>query len=310
MRALDVRVTIGPITMYSNPFVRENFYLLRNPDELLAQLRTDQSTFKKQAGHGVAASLPSYGPRTLPFAVEIHASAYSVLLAMEAALVNALTLPAYPSYNNDGSVLVKIRMEGGENVQIYAIPLERVQPTLSESQKRRLYTWSMFAKDPTLLSQTADSATGPEAFSTTNFTFQDGDLPTFQDGDLPTIQDTIGSEMTVTNEGNIGAPCIITIHGPTVNPIVTNGTSGKKIELSKNGGLTLATGERVEIDTSDSKSITKVDAGGVETDVSGTFSDDSEWFTVEPGANVFTLFDDTPGNLESQLAIAFRSAWQ
>lgn len=41
---------------------------------------------------------------------------------------------------------------------------------------------------------------------------------------------------------------VITLLGPIQNPIITNQTTGEKIDLTNNGGLSLAAGERVVID--------------------------------------------------------------
>src|SRR5690606_35648926 len=143
-----------------------------------------------------------------------------------------------PSHSgDDGYKLLQIRTEHGYSVQIHAVPLERVTPTLSQnSQLRRLYTWSMFAEDPTLYSQTLSEEDGMESFAATTFRFHDESPLKFHDGSLPTFQDTSTGDVVVTNLGNIGSPPVITIHGPTIDPVILNVTTGKKIELSKNGG--------------------------------------------------------------------------
>src|SRR5690349_15120604 len=97
-RINDVRVTIGAITLYSNPPVKENFYLLLNPAEVVSRVSVDQDTVKKQGGHGVEPGLPSYGPRTLPFFVEIDAEDFDTLVDMREALEAELALPAAPSF--------------------------------------------------------------------------------------------------------------------------------------------------------------------------------------------------------------------
>lgn len=299
----------GGITIYSNPFVRQDFYLLTNPDELLSQLRIDQSTQKKQAAHGVESSLPSYGPRTMPFSVEIHASSYDNLLTMEEALVTSMTLPANPSHTgDDGSKLVQIRTEHGNEVQIYAIPLEKVTPTLAQdSQKRRLYTWSMFAEDPTLYAQSLSAESAMESFSGTTFKFHDASPLKFQDGSLPTFQDEVTGDFTISNLGNIGSPPTIIIYGPTTDPVITNTTTGKKIELSKSGGVTLEDGEYITINVATQDVVEDDD-----TDHSGKVSDDSdlEGFTIDPGENVMRLTDATPDETEASVDISFRSAWE
>lgn len=310
MPATEPTCTIGSVTLNANLSQGNSFYLWRRTSETLKKPRVRQSETEKQGEHGTEDSLSRYGPRTMPFDGEIHASSQSARVSMEQALEVELLLAADQSYDgDDGYRLILLTTEDGIDKQIYAKCIYGPDfPLVEEAMPEvRGFEFTLYAKEPVLYAQALTEETGPESFNTTTFKFQDGALPAFQDGNLPTIQDDTGAEMTVTNAGTHDSPPVFTITGPTTNPVITNVTTGKSMDFSKGSGLTLAAGETLTVSVA-AKTIMKT-SGGVETDVSGTMTDASRWIYIRRGANVFTLFDDTEGDLSSQLEIEFRSAW-
>lgn len=287
-------------------------WVLRNTSRLLSKLGTRQSIIPKQSAHGVDDGLSQDDARTLLFDGELHAASQSDRRDKERSLRQCVGLPVNQSYvDSDGYIRVTFVDEDSEEYQCYAkivnYPefdiIDNVDPTM------RTFDFAMFAKDPFLYSTTLTEESGTESSLSTTFTIQDGDLPSFKDGALPTVQDDIIAELTVTNDGSAGTPPVITIYGPTASPVVENTTTGKVMDLSYGGGLTLLTDERVEIDVL-AGTITKVDSSDVETDASAYLTLDSDWIYIDPGDNVFTLFDSTPGTLAAELEIQFRKTFK
>lgn len=309
--AQELEVTIGSVELNQNLSPGNNFFVLHNTAELLSTLSVRKTDVERQGGHGTEDSLSFYEARILPFDGELHASSQSARITLEKSLRSAVSLPVAQNFaDDDGYVLVLFTDEDAIGKQIYAKILE--PPTFSLIQRAmpesRRFSFVMYAKDPTIYAQDLTEEEGPESFNTTTFTIQDDDLPEFKDGALPTFQDDIESELTVTNDGTYGTPPTIVLTGPTTNPVITNTTTGKAMTFNRNGGLTLADDtETLTIDVN-ARTIVKND-GVSDTDESGKLSLDSEWIYIEPGANVFTVFDDTPAVLESQMTISFRSAW-
>lgn len=311
MPAREIQVTIGNVTLNSVFTPGPSMYLLRNTEEILDALGTTSSDTEQQGAHGVQPSLRRYSPRELHFQGEIHATSQDERVAMQQQLEEALALPRLQSYDgDDGFKLLQIVDEDGIEKQLYAVVIQMpryglIQTGMPES---RSIEFMMLAPEPEIFAQELTEETGPESYATTTFTIQDGVLPALQDGDLPGIQDATGSVMEVENEGTYPTPVLITIEGPTTNPVISNTTSGKKIEFSRNGGLTLEEGETLTINTAAPTAV-KTDDEGTQTNVRSKISLDSEFFDLLPGANELTLFDDTESDLSGVMEVDFRSAW-
>jgi len=310
MPANEIQITIGSIQFNQSLSYDSNFYLLKNTPEILSTLSTRKTDMEKQSEHGVEDSLSFYDARMLPFEGTIYGSTQAARKTMEEALKQAVALPISQSYGgSDGYVLVLITDEDGTEKQIYAKVLEPPKFGLVDDAmpELRSFEFVLYAKDPVIYGQSLTTETGPESYLTTTFTIQDGALPTVQDGDLPTIQESTGSILTVSNGGTIGSPPTITISGPTTDPVVSNLTTGKSMDFSKGGGVSLGAGDTLTVNVS-ARTIVKT-SGGTDTDVSGALTDASDWIFIEPGDNEFTLFDDSPGDLSGQMQIDVRPAW-
>ncbi|HEV7282293.1 MAG TPA: hypothetical protein VGN57_18975 [Pirellulaceae bacterium] len=301
---------VGTVTVHLNVNLRSgsNFYSVTNIKELLSALGTRRSETPKQGDHGVEGSLSYYGPRFLPFEGEIHGTSVAQRITLEQNLRKCLALPRSQSLTgNDGYKLIQITTEDGLSLQTYAKIIDMPEFTLFAEGKSTLsrFRFAMIAEDPFLYAQSLSETTGPEASYSSTFTLQDGSLMALQDGNLPALQESLVYGLSVENEGTTGTPPVITIYGPTADPVVTNETTGKTMDLT---GLTLLADERVEIDTA-SYSITKFDSSDVETDVSAYLSSDSQWIFLEPGVNELNLLDSTPGTLEAEITVSFRNAY-
>jgi hypothetical protein len=102
----------------------------------------------------------------------------------------------------------------------------------------------------------------------------------------------------VTNDGNRASPCILTITGPVINPVIYNNTTGDvmsfTIELTALDTLTVDTGNRTVYLNGNTNRRT-------------TLTNPS-WFFIEPGINQIS-FGGLSGT-GSTLNVQFRSAWR
>lgn len=304
---------VGPVsvTLNENFSIAGNFLIWRNVKESLSAMTTRRSEMPKQAAHGVEGSLSHYNARMVPFEGEIHATSVEDRVEMEQALKRCLTLANAQDYSDeDGYRLVQITDEDGIEKQIHLKLVDIEFAPFSEGRsKHSRFRFTMIAEeDVFLMAQELSTASGPESVESSSFTFQDGALPTFQDGDLPTFQDEIISLLEIENEGTIDTPPVITIHGPSVSPVVENLTTGKTMDLGNGDGLTLLENERVEIDVAN-QTIKHFDDEDNETDASGYLTQASEWIYLDVGTNQLSLFDDSPGALLATLDVDHRPAW-
>ncbi len=310
---LKVTLTGNGVTVVFNDYGSGTpLWILRNTSRLLSKLGTRHTATPRQTAHGVQDGLSHDDARTLLFEGELHAASQADRKIKERLLRRCVGLPADQSFEgDDGYILAVFEDEDGEEYQCYVKVVDYPSFDIIDNTDPTMRSVDMvlFAKDPTLYSTELTEFEGPESFTGTTFQIQDGDLPTIQDGDLPTIQDMTIVSFTATNDGTTGTPPLITIHGPTSNPVVGNMTSGKTMDFSNSGGLTLLEGERLEIDVA-ALSCTKFDVSDVETDALGYRTEDSEWIFIDPGDNEMTLFDDTLTDLEAQLEVEFRAAWK
>jgi hypothetical protein len=304
MAVKEISVHIGNVQLNTSFTPGPLMYLLRNTEEILDALDTRRSETAKHGEHGTEDSTSFFNPRILHFTGEIHAVSQSQRVIMQQNLDKALTLSRYQS-TDDGYKLVKITDEDGIAKQIYAKVISMPRYSLMEAgmPESRSFEFTMYASDPTVYAQTLTEETSFESYQTTTFTFQDGALPTFQDGDLPTVQDMMDNIIVVENIGTFGSPPLITIAGPATDPVIRNVTSGKKLEFSRNGGVTVAEGDTLVIDVNAQTAV--VTSGSVKSKLSL----DSEWFDILPGANNLSFVDDTTDDLSGQVTISFRSAW-
>jgi hypothetical protein len=117
-----------------------------------------------------------------------------------------------------------------------------------------------------------------------------------------------GAGTVVTNTGDWETWPTITIMagaGTLTDPIVENLTVGKTLELNANGGVAIASGQSLIIETHPGLRSINFDSGASRY---GRLSDDSEFWPLIPGANElrFRASGSTAG---ATATVEFRSAW-
>jgi len=99
-----------------------------------------------------------------------------------------------------------------------------------------------------------------------------------------------GGGLSITNGGNRPAPWTARLDGPLTYPEITHTQSGKRLalSLSANGGVDLASGQWLDIDSQQRSVMLNGTA-----DQRSRLTIDSEWWDLPPGQNDFTFRADT-----------------
>jgi Siphovirus-type tail component, C-terminal domain len=113
---------------------------------------------------------------------------------------------------------------------------------------------------------------------------------------------SVSNTVQAVNSGSFSTPAIIRFNGPVTNPQIENVTAGKSLKLTADGGLVVADGEFVELDT-DTRTILFMGTASRYSKLSS----DSVWFDLEPGQNDLRFIGSTSGS--PTMSVTFRSAW-
>ena len=105
------------------------------------------------------------------------------------------------------------------------------------------------------------------------------------------------------NKGDYNAYPVINIHGPIVNPRITNTTTGKFIAFNH----TLGAGESIVV-TIDYDGVTARTNTGVDMFQKLTADSDIDNFYIRPGVNSFSLTASTM-SAGAHATISFRDSW-
>lgn len=110
---------------------------------------------------------------------------------------------------------------------------------------------------------------------------------------FPITFGTVGSTITLNNDGDTTLPLYIELNGPLTNPTLTNQTTGEFIKLSQE----LLSGYKLEINTAfGKKSVVIVDNLGNRSNGFGYISPDSTLFGLSVGYNTLSYTDDVQPN--------------
>jgi hypothetical protein len=107
---------------------------------------------------------------------------------------------------------------------------------------------------------------------------------------FPTVFSTSTGSNTaiINNTGNVDAGLLLTVTGPSVNPIITNQKTGEYLKFV---GLTLGIGQVMTIQTGRINQIT-VNTGTGDNNGFQFLDLNSRFFNVVPGNNTITIYDD------------------
>jgi len=116
---------------------------------------------------------------------------------------------------------------------------------------------------------------------------------------------TVGTKLTIKNEGDVKTPIFFELFGPMVNPILNNETTGESLTVTQE----LLENEKLEINTAfGQKSVVKVDANGARTNAFHYVSATSKFFNLIPGDNVLS-YTATGTTAESNAVVRFRNRY-
>lgn len=116
-----------------------------------------------------------------------------------------------------------------------------------------------------------------------------------------TLGASTAGTVRATNDGSVNAPWSGRLDGPLVNPVLTNLSTGDRLDFRANGGLSLAAGEYVDL-ASDGRSVLL--AGTADRRL--TLGLDSRWWDFSPGDTDIELTADSGAGT---FTVRWRSAW-
>ena len=99
-----------------------------------------------------------------------------------------------------------------------------------------------------------------------------------------------GARSTVTINSDVDVPITVEFSGPCDNPVFANTSIGKKIAIR----TAVAENEKIIVTTAyGNKNIYKVARNGTKTNVNNLITNDTQFFSLRPGANALTFDADT-----------------
>lgn len=116
---------------------------------------------------------------------------------------------------------------------------------------------------------------------------------------------SVFAAMNITNNGDVNAWPVVRIDGPASDLIVNNVTTGAKIDLSNNGGIGLAAGEWLEVDTHPGvKTVTRFDG----LNLFSKMTDDSDLWPLVVGAQQVNVVANG-ADARSLVTVSFRNRY-
>ncbi len=116
-----------------------------------------------------------------------------------------------------------------------------------------------------------------------------------------TVPASTSGTVRCTNEGSVDAPWSARMDGPLTDPVIENRTTGDRLAFTANGGLDLAAGEYVTLDSS-TRSVLLAGTASRRTQLSL----DSRWWDLLVGENDIELTADAG---TGTLSVSWRSTW-
>ena len=99
---------------------------------------------------------------------------------------------------------------------------------------------------------------------------------------IPFTLGTLGTSVTVDNQGDVSTPLLFTLFGPLENPVLKNNTTGEEVQVNKN----IQAGEKLTIFTGfGEKSVELTDTGGVTENAFSFVTPASKFFQLQQGEN-------------------------
>lgn len=109
------------------------------------------------------------------------------------------------------------------------------------------------------------------------------------------------SSILLTNAGNVSTPVKITFNGSITNPRIDNITTGKYIKAT----MTLNSGETLEIDTAQGDHTVDYTVGGTTSNGFQYLDSASEFFLLQPGANLLSFTASTSIGVSASCTIEY-----
>lgn len=290
MASNELILSFNGITFNSDTTSGSGYFLVDIP-EGLASPEIRSSSVNKQGQHGITDQRSWYGGRTITFTGMVVGESIAQRKQLEDALVAAFVLDGIQTTLNSSyhTLTVDYGNEGAGIFQTSAKVLSG--PDFSKDSGEgavRNFIITLRALDPYFESTTLNQQLVPELLIGTNL-----QLPTLLPMQMAPEKFFVGSAV---NAGNFACPVIFTITGTSVNPKITNSTTGQELKLN----TTLLEGEVIVIDTK----LGTIEKDGV--DISSSLDVSSVYLKLAPGTNNLELTDDTPEDLDVEVTAQWR----
>jgi hypothetical protein len=231
------------------------------------------SSYNNPGAHGQTISNALYGGRVIALQGSVRALTADASLAVAEYRANKQMFAQAVSLQNDSSGfpvtrLLKLALGDGNTYQIPVVTTKFLNP--EQLPTRSVWQLDLTATQWYFESDQLSSATvGLPQAGGSSFPWH---FPlSFGGGG--------GGSTIVTNTGTATAYPTITIPGPVISPVISNSTTGQRIQLN----LSLLTGDTLVIDT-EAHTITQ---GGATSKI-GAFMTGSSFWGLAPGANLIT----------------------
>lgn len=274
MRSLVYTNPLGQsLTLYHDPYLITK---LEGIDLPTANMQEQKAPFQD----GTTYLDVLFDPRTIvvtgSITVAQDLSEIFIDRASALAVLNPKNGPGVLTYTNDNGVYT-----------VSASVLVISYPDKPADDPRQTFQFQFYANDPYWYANTGLSVT--MAIVTGGFTFPFSFPFSFGNyvGNIPA---------GAINSGDSVTPVIITINGPSVNPVVTNTTTGELIKCN----ISLQPDDVLSINTKyGSKSIVLTSGAGVVSNQMATLDVTSTFWQLAIGSNLLTFTDDSNAGPES-----------
>ena len=252
-----------------------NFYGIEETPLNEVDIRTEETNLEGR--HGIRSNFTFYGGRSMAFRGKIFAEDAGMAEDMTTQLKRVFSLPAFPSDEDNGELLVKWTDANGlswqTNVKIISDIV--IREYLGGSRLRDYFV-QVRAASPYIVSQELFDFDLDRYILNLGFI-----IPMI----VPAQMVSTHANTEVEIEGSYETPPVFTIYGPVENPSIYSVELDKRIALD----VTIADGDYVIMDIEEGTVL----YNGI-TDYSQYLTLDSEWFYLLPGTNNIQFAHDGP----------------
>lgn len=267
-------------------------YRIQPPVEGLDMPPVVVSDQDKLRDHGQYPGDDFLGPRSTVWAFKIAADDRATFTAQQSTLRAAFR----PCEDERPMTFQLPGVAGGGMRRILCRPRRRSDPVaLTHAISRTVVTVQLDASDPRIYDDTESSVSTGLASSAVGLTWPLTWPLNF--GGAST-----SGTVTAANAGDFSTPWTAVITGPVTNPSIENVDTGDQLIFTANGGLVLASGDTLVVDSATKTALLNGTASRYD-----RLASPVSWWDLEPGDNHLRFGGTTSGS--PTMTVTWRSAW-